>query len=342
MYAQQEKERLDLHNLHRQETAALARQHIAERLSVHEKWRALSLDKQANRIDARLTAHQGMAAQQKAAHRHDQAACKGKPERASANGSKAAPANPREASRAYIETAHAEEAKHTAIRDKLLKTRAQESRTRRTRGAEEPGSVCADDSKLGIAAQRRTAPPSARARQRETLAPGIQAARNNRAARIQERLSEIDPQQQIRHAAESGRPLSSEERANASPEIKEHLAREDRQAKDRSFFTGGNSPAGGSRQTRTQRGWTGPITDALHRPSTPHVFPYPGPYAAGLFRPAHSHVRKRITRFVSTLSLPAGSPLSHRARQACIFAYASKNTGLFRSPFPLDDSRACW
>ncbi len=68
----------------------------------------------------------------------------------------------------------------------------------------------------------------------------------------------------------------------------------------------------------------------------------PGPYAAGLFRPAHSHVRKRITRFVSTLFFPAGSPLSHRARQACIFAYASKNTGLFRSPFPLDDSRACW
>ncbi|MGO8842831.1 MAG: MobA/MobL family protein [Methyloceanibacter sp.] len=67
MYATQEKERLDLRTAHRQETSAMARQHIAERLGVHEKWRALGLGRQANRIDARLAAKQGMAAQQKAA-----------------------------------------------------------------------------------------------------------------------------------------------------------------------------------------------------------------------------------------------------------------------------------
>ena len=40
MQARHEKERLDLRTLHRQETSALARQQIAERLGVHEKWRA--------------------------------------------------------------------------------------------------------------------------------------------------------------------------------------------------------------------------------------------------------------------------------------------------------------
>ena len=42
--AGQEKERLDLRTPHRQETAALARQQIAERFGVHEKWRARHLD----------------------------------------------------------------------------------------------------------------------------------------------------------------------------------------------------------------------------------------------------------------------------------------------------------
>ncbi|MGB8734997.1 MAG: hypothetical protein WCD20_02555, partial [Rhodomicrobium sp.] len=228
-----------LHNLHRQETAALARQHIAERLSVHEKWRALSLDKQANRIDARLSAHQGMAAQQKAAIATIKLHTKASQTR-SANGSKAAPVNPREASRAYIETARAEEARHAVVRDKLLKTRAQ-NLERAGPEAQKNLDRSAPRQQIGNSRAAANGAAIGKGSQRETLAPGIQAARNNRAARIQERLREADPQQQIRHAAESGRPLSSEERANASPEIKEHLAREDHQAKDRSFFTGGNS-----------------------------------------------------------------------------------------------------
>ncbi len=238
MYAQHEKERLDLRNLHRQETSALARQHIAERFATHEKWRALGLDKQANRIDARLTAHQGMAAQQKAAldaiKLHARASRAGK-----ANGSKAAPANPREASRAYIETARAEEARHAVVRDKLLKTRAQ--------NLERAGPEARKS--LDRSAQRQQAGGRAAANgfaagkgsPRETLAPGIQAARGNRVGGIQERLSEIDPQQQIRQAGDSGRTLSSDECANASPKIREKLDREERKASERSLFTPGTA-----------------------------------------------------------------------------------------------------
>ncbi len=74
---------------------------------------------------------------------------------------------------------------------------------------------------------------------REIIVPGIHAASGNRASTLQQRLSEIHPQQQIRQATASGRTLSSEERATASPEIKEQLARKDRQA--HSFFTDADS-----------------------------------------------------------------------------------------------------
>ena len=124
MQARHEKERLDLRTLHRQETSALARQQVTERLALHEKWRAQALDKQANRIDARLTAHQGMAAQQQAALEtiklHAQAS-----RTAAAGGPVAVPPNPLEASRAYSEKAQSEQDKRAAIRATLLKTRAQ-------------------------------------------------------------------------------------------------------------------------------------------------------------------------------------------------------------------------
>src|SRR5208282_4079494 len=123
MLAGQEQERLDLRAAHRQETSTLTRQQIAERLGVHEKWRALSLGRQANRIDARLTAKQGMAAQQKAAldtiKLHARTGQTARP-----GGDAAASANPREAARGYFETAKAEEAKHDAIRQRLLEDRA--------------------------------------------------------------------------------------------------------------------------------------------------------------------------------------------------------------------------
>ena len=232
LWTQQEKERFDLRALHRQETSALSRQHIAERFGVHEKWRALNLDKQANRIDARLTAHQGMAAQQKAAldtiKLHARANQSGK-----TDGLNAAPANPREAARGYFETARAEQAKYAAIRQKLLEDRAKNSERA---GPAAPRNQD-QSAQRQLAGGRAPAIGGATGKgsPRETLAPGIHAVRNNRRGRIQERLSEVDPQQQIRQAIASGLPLSSDERANASPEIKEQLGREERQASSRSL-----------------------------------------------------------------------------------------------------------
>ncbi|MGO9545794.1 MAG: MobA/MobL family protein [Rhodomicrobium sp.] len=236
LWTQQEKERLNLRSAHRKEISALTRQHIAERLGVHEKWRARSHDKHANRIDARLSTHQSMAAQQKAAldtiKLHSRTGRVTRP-----GGDAAASSNPREAARAHFETARAEEAKHDAIRQKLLEDR--------TRNFERAG-ITADKSHDGsgqrcLAGGRATGNGSATGKgsPREIIVPGIHAASGNRASTLQQRLSEIHPQQQIRQATASGRTLSSEERATASPEIKEQLARKDRQA--HSFFTDADS-----------------------------------------------------------------------------------------------------
>ena len=189
MLAGQEQERLDLRAAHRQETSTLTRQQIAERLGVHEKWRALSLGRQANRIDARLTAKQGMAAQQKAAldtiklhARTGQGARSG--------GDAAASSNPREAARGYFETAKAEEAKHDAIRQRLLEDRAKnferagvapdKSHDRPAQGLLAGGRLAAQDGATGKASPR------------EIVAPGIHTARGNRSSTVERRLSEVD------------------------------------------------------------------------------------------------------------------------------------------------------
>jgi len=67
MLKKQEQDRLELTSKHRAETTALSRQQIAERLGVHEKWRALHLGRHANALDAQLSKNQGIAAQQRAA-----------------------------------------------------------------------------------------------------------------------------------------------------------------------------------------------------------------------------------------------------------------------------------
>jgi hypothetical protein len=121
MLAQQEQERLDLRKGQREEVTALARQHIAERLGVHEKWRARHLDGQAGRIDAKLSAKQGMAAQQNAAVKsmnlHRRTGRIGNQQDIIPS------ANPREAAREYFAIAHKEQAKQEALRQKLLEYR---------------------------------------------------------------------------------------------------------------------------------------------------------------------------------------------------------------------------
>lgn len=236
MMAGQEQERLDLLGLHRKENSALSRQHIAERRGVHEKWRAIYLGRRTDALDVRLTTRQGMAAQQKAAvdtiKLHNKAGRDG----AEKNGVILA-ANPREAARAYFETARREAAKHEAIRAQLLE--------QRTKNLERAG--IAQDSRTWPAERQRTNGRTARngnagASPRASLLPGIHVARDSRFEKVQERMRDIDPQQQIRQAAAAGRALTSDERANASPEMKERLAREDKKSQERSsFFTGGNS-----------------------------------------------------------------------------------------------------
>lgn len=65
--ASQEKERQDLKKRHLEETAALSRQHAAERNAVHEYWQQQHRQSQAARLSARQQNGPGMAATQAAA-----------------------------------------------------------------------------------------------------------------------------------------------------------------------------------------------------------------------------------------------------------------------------------
>ncbi len=215
MLKKQEQERLDLTKQHRAETTALARQQIAERLGVHEKWRALHLGRQANSVDAQLSSRQGMAAQQRMAvasikmhHRTGQAG--GNPELT---------ANPREAARRYFDIAREEDTKRESLRGEISKQRA----------ANLQRAGLAPDSRRQADSQRATGKPSPR----DIVRPGIEVARDKRTGWLQRRLRDGDPQQQIRQAAQSGRTLSSEERANASPEVRERADRNDKSARAR-------------------------------------------------------------------------------------------------------------
>jgi hypothetical protein len=63
----QRQERLDLRATHRKEYTAVIRQHIAERVGTSEQHHAQHLQHSANRIAARFSGHEGMAAQQRVA-----------------------------------------------------------------------------------------------------------------------------------------------------------------------------------------------------------------------------------------------------------------------------------
>jgi hypothetical protein len=245
MKAAQEKERLDLRALHRQETAALARQQIAERLGMHEKWRAHELQKQANRIDARLTARQGMAAQQMAAMK--QARLHKREKNFVAAGAVAIPASPREAMKAHFNTARLEHARHEAIRQKLDKMRA-ENLARAGHAPERRKSAATEKQQDR---GRPTADTRAASTPRQILAPGIHASRGNRFSQVQPNLREADPQSQIRAAAEAGHALTGDARANAPSDVRERADANERQAMDvRNFGTGapGRDQPGKGRQ----------------------------------------------------------------------------------------------
>jgi len=239
MLKKQEQDRLDLRKEHRAETTTLARQHIAERVGVHEKWRALHLGRHANSLDAQLSMRQGMAAQQKTAvssiKMHNRTGQTG--------GNPDLTANPREAARRYFEIAREEDTKREVLRNQLSKQRA----------ANLQRAGLAPDKTRDRSAEAESRRATGKASPRDIVAPGIEVSRDKRAEWIQQRSRDVDPQQQIRQAAASGRTLSSEERANASPEVRERAARDDKSARDRWSFTSSQ----GRNQDKGKGGRTG-------------------------------------------------------------------------------------
>ncbi len=221
MLKKQEQERLDLTKQHSAENTALARQQIAERLGVHEKWRALHLGRHANSVDVQLSGRQGMAAQQRAAvssiKMHNRTGQTG--------GNPDLTANPREAARRYFEIAREEDSKRESLRDGISKQRA----TNLQRAGLAPD--ISRDRSAERQAEGRGA--TGTASPRDIAAPGIEISRDKRLEWVQHRLRDTDQQQQIRQAAQSGRTLSSEERAKASPEVRERAARDDKSARER-------------------------------------------------------------------------------------------------------------
>ena len=222
IYVEQEKERRELYDQHRQETSALARQHAAERQGLHEKRRTRTIEKRADRIDARLSSRQGMVAQQTAANDAIKLYKKATRLSPKAKDYRVPSANPREAYREFFNTAWVEQKRHTAIRQLLLKGRA--------RNLERAGF---GPERRDASAQRQAAHIAS---PREILAAAVQATRENRGSGLQQQLRDSDRQQQIREAAASGRALTGDERANASPEIREKLGREDQRSRQLSLF----------------------------------------------------------------------------------------------------------
>jgi hypothetical protein len=187
----QQKERLDLRAAHRDEYAALTRQHIAERIGTQEQQRAQHLQRDTNRIAARASGHQGMANQQKAALQTIR--LKHNARQASPTDSQSAPSqNPAEAVKAFMKTA-------TAEHDRRGKIRA------------------------SLNAQRQT-------NQLRAATPQRFRAQAGKAMQTLARDTQLDQQAQIRKAAQSGRTLSAEERANASPELQAKLHAQDKAA----------------------------------------------------------------------------------------------------------------
>ena len=328
MQARHEKERLDLRTLHRQETSALARQQVTARLALHEKWRAQALDKQATRIDARLTAHQGMAAQQQAAFEtiklHARAS-----RTAAAGGPVAVPPNPLEASRAYSEKAQSEQEKRAAIRGTLLKTRAQNLE----RAAPAPLMKQMLSSKGKLASRALS---NGEASPRATIAPGIRAAKDNRSSNVPQHRPAEDTQNHIRQAVDSGRRLTDAERANASPDIKAQLGQEDRKAAARSLFM-----AASFKQKQRDRGAVREVDGDGNRRAAPAVHAARhitlGPEIAVLFPPAFRRGRIIIALFLQTLLIPARGPSSHASRDSPEPAIPSQTKRLvFPSPAALD------
>ena len=122
MIKQQAQERHDLRAAHQKEQGMLARQQVAERLATGHQKLAENTQRAAASASARMSNAHGLAGQDKAADRvaGDHARFR----HITVNGeSVPLPANPLEASRAYLRLAHAEHAKRGDLRQTLTQQR---------------------------------------------------------------------------------------------------------------------------------------------------------------------------------------------------------------------------
>jgi hypothetical protein len=122
LFKQQEQDRQELRAAHLKEQGLLARQHVAERLAASHQKLAENTHRAAARTSARMSNARGLAGQNKAAARvaNDHARFR----RITVNGETVPlPANPLEASRAYLKLAHAEHAKRGDLRQTLNQQR---------------------------------------------------------------------------------------------------------------------------------------------------------------------------------------------------------------------------
>ena len=186
-------------------------------------------------------------------------------------------------------------------------------------------------------------------RHRQRLAPRDDRARHPR--RKRQPLREFSSiarrirNNQIRQAVDSGRRSAPMPNAR-TPRLR---SRRNSASEDRKAATAPCSRRRVSQQQQRERDgrvgrWTGPITDARHRPSTPHVLSTLGQKSPSSSGPRYSARRTRIARFLPDPVFSRRRPVITRVRATRLNRrFHRKNRSLlFQSPAPLDDSRARW
>jgi hypothetical protein len=194
--AAQERERTTLQRRHAEEIAAVSRQHIAERIAMQERWHHQNLTARSGKLSAKLEARQDMASVQRTAV----AIIKLRAAAQNRYGENRPILNATPSlmvAKHFTERGKAEQANRDTIRYQLNSER----QLNQIRGA--------------APAERRHTPGRI-AERRANNRMQIQAQRQAH--------QQSDPQAAIRQALASGRLLSADERANASPEFKAAIA----------------------------------------------------------------------------------------------------------------------
>ena len=222
LMASQEKERLALKAEHRKESSVLARQQVADRLVIEEKFRAQTLDKKSQRVSRGLSSRQDMATAQRAAVETMKLHAQTK-----WVALRALPANPLQAANAYRDIARAEEAKRPALRAALNKMRS--------KNLERAGPSAFVEKMLASNGERAPwslgRPSSKKQDPRQIVLPGILDHKNDRLSAHKRAVRQADQTQDIaRQAIAAGRTLTDAERTNASPEVRQRLSDRERKA----------------------------------------------------------------------------------------------------------------